>query len=204
MPKQGHLSGSRFKDMMTRGRGTEFGKTCTNLAIMIAGERLGLIKEWDDYSNSYMDWGNEQEEHSITAYEREYLREVHSSQVWQQHPEYEWVGCTPDGLIGEDGVYETKSPKTENHILNWIQNEQLDQYKYQVHGSLWVTGRDWCDFASYDPRVREDIQLHVIRVRRDEKLIKEIDQRYQVFEKLVGEWMDKIRTTYKKVNGQDL
>jgi hypothetical protein len=49
------------------------------------------------------------------------------------------------------------------------------EYEAQVHGNLWVTGRQWCDFVSYDPRFKDSSLCQVrIRVERDELYIEEI------------------------------
>lgn len=64
-------------------------------------------------------------------------------------------GCSPDGLIGEDGGLEVKNPKYSTHA-EWFQDWKKDkvmpaEHKAQAHGSLIVTGRKWWDFMSYYP-----------------------------------------------------
>lgn len=188
MPKTGYITGSLFSDMLTGGRGSaEWGKTSLGLAREIAAQRLGWMQvDLDGYTNEYIEWGNEQEPKAIDAYERETFTEVHSCQEFQQHPDHEWVGVHPDGLIGEDGAIEVKCPKTANHLWNVQCGGQVDYYKYQLQGTLWVTGRGWIDFVSYDPRLTER-QLYIERVKRDEDLITEMEERYLAFEQKVTE-----------------
>lgn len=182
MPQLGKISGSRFKAMMTSGRKKDevFGATALTLAKRIAFERAGYILEDDNFVSAAMQWGIDHEAEAIQALEEAELLDVHSQQVWQQHPDFENVGVTPDGLIGEDAVLEVKCPNTDNHIDNILFGSQIELYKYQLQGSLWVTGRQRCYFVSYDPRVKVKLSVH--QVERDDDLIAEMQGRYLHFE----------------------
>lgn len=59
------------------------------------------------------------------------------------------VGCSPDGLIGDDGGVEIKSPQISNHVKYLLAGKVPDDYVAQVQGSLFVTGRKWWRFFSY-------------------------------------------------------
>lgn len=60
-------------------------------------------------------------------------------------------GCSPDGLVGDDGVLELKNPSAHTHV-GWLLAGGLpDEHRAQVHGELIVTGRAWADFLSYAP-----------------------------------------------------
>ena len=61
------------------------------------------------------------------------------------------AGCSPDGVIGDDGLIELKCPGAPNHILYLSRGTIPREYRLQVQGQLWVTGREWCDFMSYHP-----------------------------------------------------
>ena len=182
MPQQGKVSGSRFKAMMTSGRRKDqvFGATALTLAKRIAFERLDLILEEDHYISPAMQWGIDHEEEAIQKLEEIELLEVHSQQVWQQHPKYENVGVTPDGLVGDTTVLEVKCPNTDNHIDNLLFGAQIETYKWQLQGSLWVTGREFCLFVSYDPRVKKSLGIN--QVVRDEEMIEQMEERYLLFE----------------------
>lgn len=196
MPKAGHITGSRFSDMMTEGRGSKkWGVTSKKLAIRIAAERLGLLGIDDDgYTSQSMQWGKEQEPVAIANYERREFTEVHSQQAFQQHPEFEYVGCTPDGLIGSDGLLEVKNPDSENHLLHILNGKQIKEYKDQVQGSLWVTGREYCDFVSHDSRIKDKkYQLHITKIPRDNEYIEKMEKRYKEFEKRVQGEMEKLK-----------
>jgi hypothetical protein len=77
----------------------------------------------------------------------------------------EFVGCSPDGLIGDDGLIEIKCPNTATHIEYIIDGELPKEYEKQVHSQLWITDRKWCDFVSYDPRLT-DRPIWIKRVER--------------------------------------
>ena len=80
------------------------------------------------------------------------------------------VGCSPDGLVGEDGGIEGKCPNPATHpsYLELVDTPP-SEYRWQVQGSMLVTGRPWWDFVSYHPDFPDELQLHVVRVKRDEE-----------------------------------
>lgn len=199
MPKNKYITGSQFADMMRGGRGgKEWGKTSLGLAKEIAAQRIGWMEyEDDNYTNEYIEWGNEQEQSAINEYQRKQFTDVHSQQEFQQHPDYEFVGCHPDGLVGESGAIEVKCPKTSNHIDNLLSGAQIPKYTYQMEGTLWVTGREWIDFVSYDPRLK--VSLFVKRLERDEDVISEMEERYHKFEQKVQSFIKKLED-YENTN----
>lgn len=82
------------------------------------------------------------------------------------------VGCSPDGLIGDDGGVEIKCPQPTHHLKYLLGGVVPDDYLAQVHGSLYVTGRKWWYFCSYS---RQFPPL-LIKVERDEGIIAKIDE----------------------------
>lgn len=197
MPKQGYVTPSGLKKMCTGGRrkGVEFGKTANRYAMELALGRIGV--EVPDHSGGWaIDWGNEWEFAAIDAYEQETMYGVHSQQVFQLHPKYEFVGGTPDGLVGKDGGMDAKCPfEMTNHAFNLVENMQLDDYELQFQGYMWITGREWWDFVSYDPRFEgenEALGLHIYRVERDTETIEMLDDKYQKFESMIQEYQDKL------------
>jgi predicted phage-related endonuclease len=76
--------------------------------------------------------------------------------------------------VGDDGMIEIKCPKSTTHIEYLLNNELPNTYYWQVHGQMWVTGRKWVDFVSFDPRMPEKKQLFVHRVNRDEDIIAQL------------------------------
>jgi hypothetical protein len=83
---------------------------------------------------------------------------------------------SPDGLLGDDGLLEIKCPASQaKHLAALRDGSHANEYRWQIQGQLWVTGRQWCDAVSYDPRFPSGLQLAITRVQRDEKVIKELE-----------------------------
>ncbi|MCE4544624.1 MULTISPECIES: lambda exonuclease family protein [unclassified Caballeronia] len=87
------------------------------------------------------------------------------------HPQYPFIGCSPDALIGADGGYESKCPMDEGvHIETWLSG-MPEEHIAQVQGCMFVTGRKWWEFVSFDPRMAPRFQLYHQRVPRDDAYI---------------------------------
>lgn len=192
MPRPGYITASVFNDVMTK----TFGKTVLKACCRIACERLGvrdLEEQFDISGLRAIEWGNEMEPLARAAYESERFATIEGYQDWFQI-EGRMVGGHVDGRVGSDGIVEIKCPNSDNHLLNITRGEQLGDYIYQIQAYLWITGRDWCDFVSFDPRFPGPLQLHVVRVERDEDLIAAIDQRAAEMETIISEMVDSLRT----------
>ncbi|KVN25597.1 YqaJ-like viral recombinase [Burkholderia pyrrocinia] len=87
------------------------------------------------------------------------------------HPRYAFLGASPDGLISDDGGYESKCPMDEAVHINTLLNGMPDDHIDQVQGGMLVTGRRWWLFASYDPRMCPDLRLYTQRIERDDAYI---------------------------------
>ena len=103
----GHVTASRFKDVLAKVKSGEAASR-RNYRVELAVQRLtGQIAE--SYTNGAMQWGTQTEPDARDAYAF-----ATDSQVEQcgflHHPDLEWVGCSVDGLVGEDGGIEIKCP----------------------------------------------------------------------------------------------
>jgi len=196
--QKGRLSPSGFAAMMTNGRSKEtIGKTAIEYANRIALERLGI--EIPEAWSRAMEWGREWEEQGLAAYESLHGMVIPSGHII--HPNYSYVGGTPDGLIGDDGVLEIKCPYNPvNHLTNLTGDVFLEDYIYQVQGYLWITGRAWCDLVSFDPRYPLGLQLHVVRVDRDDSIISALAQRAELIEGIVQETIQKVKNNGTREN----
>ena len=188
MNKQGKITPSGFSDMMTGGRnGQKFGATAHTYAQRIALERLGV--ELPEVNAWAMQHGNMYEPDAIALYEERTGLFVEPCGTID-HPELVNVSGTPDGLIGQDGIVEIKCPYNPvNHLANLRCGEQIAEYKWQIQGYLWITGRKWCDFVSYDPRFPDALKLYVERVERDDMMVMELAERVREFEGIVQSYM---------------
>lgn len=166
--KAGKISGSRFAAVMALNKrnGTP-NKPRRDLVDDLARElQTGRLTEIED--NEYMAHGRRCEPIACALYE--FTRDVEVAHAgFLHHPEVEYVGLSPDGLIGDDGLIEIKCPFMLHRHQRTVDSGQCpDDYFPQVQGGLWVTGRPWCDFISF---FEETHDLAVVRVERDEQFI---------------------------------
>lgn len=117
----------------------------------------------ESFSTVWTERGHELEPLAREQYEYDRFCAVQDGGFWTLG---EWVGASPDGLVGNDGLLEIKCPKHTTIMRYLLQpGEVPKEYFWQVHGQMYVTDRAWCDFSVYHP----DMPLKVIRVHRDEK-----------------------------------
>jgi hypothetical protein len=74
------------------------------------------------------------------------------------------AGCSPDGLVGDDGLVEIKCPKSATHVRYLRTDGLVDDYRAQVTHTLWIAERAWCDLVSFDDRLPPPLHLVVRRV----------------------------------------
>lgn len=189
--RTGKFTGSKFNDAMSRSKKTgEPLKACTDLIWQVATERL-TGNPVESYRNQAMDWGVEQEPNAKNTYEF-----IEGVSVVEEgfiiHPEYNFIGVSPDGLIGEDGGLEIKCPWNSMRHLERFIIGMPDEYKAQVQGCLWVTGREYWDFMSFDPRMPPAHQIYKERIYRDEDYIKDLQTTLLWCEDQVNELLEKL------------
>lgn len=187
----GHVSASNVAAVMSKTKDGGESATRRTYKIKLVAERMtGLAQE--TYKNAAMEWGNEQEPFARMAYESIEGLLVDKTGFWK-HPSKEWIGVSPDGLVGDDGLIEIKCPNTTTH-LEYLWDEVVPtEYRKQIQMQLWVTGRQWCDFVSYDPRLPPKNQLFIKRCERDEKLIATMEQEVDVFLGEIQAIIDKLK-----------
>lgn len=156
--RRGIVTASCFKDVLAKGQG----KTRTKYLYTLAGEIItGEVQ--DGYSNAHMERGHEFEDHARQQYAFE--NDVQIEQVGFIRRGR--IGCSPDGLVGGDGMTEVKSKLPHLQIDVLERGKMPPEHYAQVQGQLWIADRAWCDFISYWP----GLPLFVGRVDRDEKYI---------------------------------
>lgn len=166
----GVVTGSCFADVMAKPETAAY----RNYLLQIATERLTGASQASDYSNASMDWGTATEPLAKAAYEARTGDLIESCGLIL-HPEFPFAGASPDGLLGPDGIVECKCPKSTTHV-EYLRDKKLPaKYKPQVMGQLWVTGRQWAHFVSYDPRMPEHLRLLIVDVRRDNEYIEKLE-----------------------------
>jgi predicted phage-related endonuclease len=114
------------------------------------------------------------------------------------HPAIDMTGASPDGLIDADGLLELKCPMTATHIGTLLGQSVPSKYIAQIQWQLACTGRQWCDFASYDPRLPESMRLFVLRVQRDDAAIAELEAQVTEFLAEVAATVASLRGLYER------
>lgn len=173
----GKITASRF-GLVKRLKNGEWGETALSYLYDLLGEHLTGEPSQTFQGNDATEWGNEYEAEAIREYTRRTGRKVKTGQNFFQHAELTLVGGTPDGLIGEKGIVEVKCPFTfKNHLRTVINRVVPEEYRAQVHGQLWLSGRQWCDFVSYDPRIPKGhpARLVIVRVERNAMILNDLD-----------------------------
>lgn len=169
----GKLTGSRFADVMNILKGGAAGASRKNLIVQLAVERL-TGKCVEGFENDAMRRGRELEPEARAAYEA-HTGELVEKVGFIEHPELPYVGVSPDGLLGDDGMVEFKCPASmSKHLEALSSNGHATEYRWQLQGQLWVAHRKWVDAVSYDPRFPEHLRLAIHRVERNERAIAEL------------------------------
>jgi len=182
--KCGKISASHFGDVLNKktGRRTYMLKV---LAERMSGESM------NGYSNKAMEDGIETEPLAREYYEQ-LFGEVQQVGFVELN---DYVGCSPDGLIGDDGGMEIKCPYPNTHIDYILSNKMPAVYIPQVQGNMWVTGRKWWDFVTFCPKIKDRPFWH-IRVERDEKYIHVLSLEVERFISEMKELEDKIKSPF--------
>ena len=168
----GKVTGSKVADVISKTK-TGYSASRANYLAQLAIERMtGLPTE--SFSNAAMQWGNDQEPFARSAYET-MTGELVEETGFVQHPEIEMAGASPDGLVSELGLLEIKCPNSSTHIEYIRGGVPPSRYIPQMAFQMACTGREWCDFMSYDPRMPEGLQIFLVRYFRDNKYIKTIE-----------------------------
>jgi putative phage-type endonuclease len=177
----GKITGSAAADVMNFTAKGEPGAGRKNLIVKLAVERI-TGQRIDSYQNAAMRRGTELEPEARAAYEAAtgYLADQTDFIV---HPNFEFIGMSPDCLIEADGLAEIKCPDSQHkHFAALANAAHVREYWWQIQFQLWVAGREWNDAVSYDPRFPKHLQLAISRVHRDEKAIKELEAQCLVVE----------------------
>jgi len=166
----GKLTASRIKDAFAKtSKGWGAGRA--NLMAQLICERL-TGSPTATFVNDAMRWGTETEPQARAAYAFHMGEEVEEV-GFVDHPTIPMAGASPDGLVGKLGLLEIKCPNTATHLDTLESLAAPPDYIPQMQWQMACTGRQWCDFASFDPRLPEPMRLFVTRVLRDEAYIRE-------------------------------
>jgi putative phage-type endonuclease len=174
----GKLTASRIADATARIK-NGWGASRDNLMATLVCERL-TGKSVEGFTNAAMQWGTDHEPEARSAYEFE-LGVTVTEVGFIDHPTIDMAGASPDGLVGTEGLLEIKCPETKGHIETLLSKKVPEKYIKQMQWQMACTGRQWCDFVTYDPRMPQELQIWALRVLRDDKLIAELEKEARLF-----------------------
>lgn len=193
--RAGKVTASCVYKVMARTK-TGYGADRANYHAQLVTERLTGLPA-DTFSNAAMQWGTDTEPQARAAYVFTTGRDV-VEMGFAPHPEIDMAGASPDGLVGSVGLVEIKCPNSATHIAT-LRGAEIDRkYILQMQFQMVCTGREWCDFVSFDPRLPLEMQLHIRRVERDDALLTEIHGEVRKFLVEVDEAVADLRARYLK------
>lgn len=168
--KLGMFSGSSFHTFLGKSASK------TDKLWEIIAERRYQDSDKEDMGSFYTERGNILEPEARRLYSAVYETDVQEVGLVEDNEYFPgYVVCSPDGLVGDDGIIEIKC-LVAKFMTQYTEGKHADkfyikpEYRTQVQFNLLVTQRKWCDFIYYHPRVG----LRVERIERDEKAIEEI------------------------------
>ena len=189
MQRIGMCTGSKVADVIGRKKQTKAQIEKGEVAEYLKGrddymwdvvvERL-TGRATDHYISPAMEHGTDTEPLARAAYETAMDVDVKHGGFFV-HPQMEWFGASPDGLIGTDGILEIKCPTTRVH-LQYLKDDEIPiDYAPQMLAELACTERKWCDFVSYDDRLPANMRLFIKRFERNDALIAGMEAEVKTF-----------------------
>lgn len=174
----GKVTASKVADVIAKTK-SGYAATRANYMAQLVCERL-TGNPTEGFTNAAMAWGTEQEGPAREAYE--FAKSVWVDQVgFIDHPRISMSGASPDGLIGADGMIEIKCPNTATHLATLQSGKPDGKYVTQMQWQMACTGRAWCDFASFDPRLPDHLRLFTTRIDRDDAMIETLEAEVVAF-----------------------
>lgn len=163
--RKGKVTASMFAAATAKGEGkTKFSYMCKLLSERLTGELT------ESYTNKVMEWGNDNEAAARSMYAFETGLEITQVGFVKYNDN---IGCSPDSLVSDDGLIQIKCPDSHTHIGYLLRKTAPATYMKQIQGEMWVTGRSWSDFVSFDPR-NPYKDIFIVRVHRDEEFIRKL------------------------------
>jgi hypothetical protein len=169
---------------------SEFHRIVTPKELKLSKQHKDLlaryVAEWylqtplDSVETQWMQRGEDMEPLARKAYEFE--RDVEIQEVGFVTTEDGLLGCSPDGLIGTDGLIEIKAPSPQVHT-GYLLFGTEDEYKIQAQGQLYIAEREWNDLYSYHPLMPS----LATRYNRDEVYIAKLADALHQFTDLLAE-----------------
>jgi len=181
--RAGKVTGSCAQAILqVRKKGTGELAIRRDLREKLVVERLtGRAVEESDYKGKDLQHGIDTEAEALAAYEAAY-REIVTRVGFVEHDTFA-AGCSPDGYVGNwEGVIEIKCPASSTHLDYRKADAIPEEYYGQLLHALWITGAQWADFVSYDPRFQDPaLRLFTTRMTRNDDIIKAYELAVSLF-----------------------
>jgi len=158
----------------------------------LVAEILTGKPQGSDFTSAAMQFGTETEPLARSAYEAHTGFSVDEVGM-VIHPTIERSGASPDGLVGNSGLAEIKCPKVATHLAYLVAGIVPSIYKNQMMWQMACTGRDWCDFVSFRPDLPENLQLFVVRYKKDPAEILKLETAVIAFLAGVDQMIEKLK-----------
>lgn len=181
--RKGKMTASHAQAVGNCGKGLDTYITEIMAEFYSSGEK-------EQFTSKHIERGNELEPLARSMYELETGNDVKEVGFIEMN---EYAGCSPDGLINEDGLIEIKCVDDVSyfkHLLNGI-DEVDTKYIWQVQMQLLITGREWCDLCVYCPNFRKS--MSIFRVYPDK-------EKHEKLKKGIAKGIELIKQIKEKIN----
>lgn len=176
--RAGSLGASSVGDALAKTK-TGWGASRANLKARLVTERI-TGNPVDSFTNAAMQRGHDLEPQARAMYAFHSGRDVVEVGI-VLHPSIKHSHCSPDGLVGDDGMVEIKCCGAARHIEMLTDSAPEDRYIKQCIWQLACTGRQWVDLTYFHPDVPEQMQLVIHRITRDDAVIAEMEADVSAF-----------------------
>lgn len=191
----GNFSGSEVWKLMTEPRSKKetISKTAETYILEKVWERLsGKCKS--GFDNFATEWGNDNEPIAKKWYSKLTGHEIKDA-ILVYKPELDGFTGSPDGLVGDNGMIEIKCPfNGANHLKHcFVTSDEYfksehPEYYWQIMSYLYLTGREWCDFVSFDPRIDCDLGMFIYRVNANPLEFELLENKIKVSRELFNQF----------------
>ena len=170
----GKLTASRMADAMGFKKDGKPTAARQKYMMEVVAERLTDTVARHFVSDA-MQWGKDQEKNAKDAYFQMTGNAVKTC-FFFDHFDIDNFGASPDGLIDQDGLLETKCPTSPTHI-KWVMSGVVpDEHKPQMLAQSLCTGRKWVDFVSYDPRIASAKRIFIVRYTPADEELRKVEE----------------------------
>lgn len=192
--RKGKITSSEISKILGEGKakGDLLGATAKSYLMSRVSEKLGGFTERTE--NKATKWGTAMEPEAIKMFENKFNVEVEEAPFIEFMKHY---GGSPDGLIGYNGLIEVKSPYNSTNHFSYLLIKSVEDFKrikpeyyWQCVSNIIVTGRAYCTFITFDPRVEQGYQLGTFIVQRSE--VQEDINHLLERVRIAGEYMDEL------------